>query len=1300
MSRIVYNPFINNFDYTYSPNSTGPVQSLTGNTGGSVAPDGSGTIFVVGNGTTLTSAGSGSTLTFSLIGPFSPTSYTAHGILVGEGASPIVAISPNAASGIPVISQGVSADPIYGTAVVAGGGTGAVTLTGVLTGNGTSAITGNAVNNHGVLLGGASNAVSSLGVAATGTVLSGNTGADPSFQALSGIAVTSITGTANQITASASVGAVTLSFPATAGLSVGSYQATTAPVGGLIAPGTVGIGTNAPSASAQLQVTSTKAYTISMTGTKTAVDGSLNQFCVNSTQAFLPTAGSSTSIAFSASNDFSAPSGQSITASGNYYAQPTFNAHVGSIGSHVGFYFDGGTAIVGGGTISQFYGALFLNPVATAGTCKMALCAQNAAIGYTTNTPPSNGIIVQGKSAFGSSTASTVAQIAVTGVTYTDGFSPGYTTTVTSTGNKILTVADTYQQYFTGSTTHTLTLPVVSTLLLGLEYRVVNLSSGIVTIVSSGGNTVLALPPSDHGLFTVVKITGTDQTSWDVQYFSNAAAVSSVSGTANQVSASPTTGAVVLTTPATFIAPGTIQATTTLSSGSAANASAQVTVTNTQPWGVFVTGTTTTNQSSIQAGLFVNQTFNPTGGNANSSGIYNSPFFAAPTGTTITRACGEYISNQYTGNIGTITDSFGVLIDVDANAAGTITRSRGLQVKKPTQGSTNYCATFDAGVGIGADNSVSTSNPAFVVSSVTAGNTTHSGTQTAQTGNNQTSVLVNSGFTPTGNLTGYAAAYAALPNFNSGSTNTMQQAICFYASPTAPSNANIISNMFGFYYDGGGTATNTVGNSYGIRVVAPAFGTTKFTAQFDAGVGIGQTNSTAATYALAVTGGMQVTTGFLNLPTSTTANGIIGINGVSYFHNGGVASSVYWGPNAGHGTTATGANNVVGGSGAGAALTSGANCVIIGAGAGAALTAPGNGQVVIGLNAGSIATTQPSNTFVGTSSGQYCSGQSNTFVGFGTGIGTVGTPASGNQNTCMGSAAGQVLSSGADNTFLGYLCGLSATSASSCVIIGSGAGQSISTTGSSGTTAVGYQALSALVAAGSTNGACTAVGYQALLLNTANTNTAVGAAALAASTTSAYNTAVGYNALGGALTSAGGNSLNIGLGYNAGAAYTTGDRLNICIGSSGTAGHSQEIVIGFTNNVPGTPQQTRCFIDGIYGANIGAGQPVLVTSLGGLYSVVSSARYKTDIQDLGDLSSPILKLRPRQFYYNNDKDQDHSLRYGLIAEEVAEVMPYLVHYKDDQPESVYYHELPVLILAEMQKLLARIELLEAQLTPK
>jgi hypothetical protein len=51
----------------------------------------------------------------SLIGPYAPATYTAHGVLVGEGTSSIVAISPGT-TGQYLTAQGASSDPIWTTA--------------------------------------------------------------------------------------------------------------------------------------------------------------------------------------------------------------------------------------------------------------------------------------------------------------------------------------------------------------------------------------------------------------------------------------------------------------------------------------------------------------------------------------------------------------------------------------------------------------------------------------------------------------------------------------------------------------------------------------------------------------------------------------------------------------------------------------------------------------------------------------------------------------------------------------------------------------------------------------------------------------------------------------------------------------------------------------------------------------------------------------------------------------------------------------------------------------------------------
>ena len=68
----------------------------------------------------------------------------------------------------------------------------------------------------------------------------------------------------------------------------------------------------------------------------------------------------------------------------------------------------------------------------------------------------------------------------------------GYATTATAAGTTTFTVASLYQQFFTGSTTQTVTMPVASTLYVGWKVRIVNNSSGVVTIQSSGANSIYA----------------------------------------------------------------------------------------------------------------------------------------------------------------------------------------------------------------------------------------------------------------------------------------------------------------------------------------------------------------------------------------------------------------------------------------------------------------------------------------------------------------------------------------------------------------------------------------------------------------------------------------------------------------------------------------------------------------------------------------------------------------------------------------------------------------------------------------
>ena len=90
-----------------------------------------------------------------------------------------------------------------------------------------------------------------------------------------------------------------------------------------------------------------------------------------------------------------------------------------------------------------------------------------------------------------------------------------YTTTATAAGTTTLTVSSTLLQFFTGSTTQTVVLPVVSTLATGQRYEIHNNSSGAITVNSSGGNLVATVPAGITTVCTCILITGTTAASWD-----------------------------------------------------------------------------------------------------------------------------------------------------------------------------------------------------------------------------------------------------------------------------------------------------------------------------------------------------------------------------------------------------------------------------------------------------------------------------------------------------------------------------------------------------------------------------------------------------------------------------------------------------------------------------------------------------------------------------------------------------------------------------------------------------------------
>lgn len=101
------------------------------------------------------------------------------------------------------------------------------------------------------------------------------------------------------------------------------------------------------------------------------------------------------------------------------------------------------------------------------------------------------------------------------------GLTYGYATTATAAGTTTLTVGSAAKQFFTGSTTQTVTLPVASTMTLGQSFDIINNSTGSVTVNSSGGNAVQVLTAGTTARITNILTSGTSAASWSSTYYAS-----------------------------------------------------------------------------------------------------------------------------------------------------------------------------------------------------------------------------------------------------------------------------------------------------------------------------------------------------------------------------------------------------------------------------------------------------------------------------------------------------------------------------------------------------------------------------------------------------------------------------------------------------------------------------------------------------------------------------------------------------------------------------------------------------------
>jgi hypothetical protein len=390
-------------------------------------------------------------------------------------------------------------------------------------------------------------------------------------------------------------------------------------------------------------------------------------------------------------------------------------------------------------------------------------------------------------------------------------------------------------------------------------------------------------------------------------------------------------------------------------------------------------------------------------------------------------------------------------------------------------------------------------------------------------------------------------------------------------------------------------------------------------------------------------------------------------------------NNAFFGSEAGQANT-TGAQNTFVGRGAGLNNTTGADNSFFGAFAGESNTG-GNLNTFIGLEAGKSNTTGGLNVFVGYRAGQFNTTGGGTYVGFEAGKANV----TGGGNSMFGTQAG-LNSTGQSNTFIGNAAGITNIAGSGNTTLGSEANVGVNNL--TNATAVGNQArvnCSNCLVLGSVNG-----------VNGATSNIAVGIGTTTPQSRLHVNGTSWFQGDITPLSSSAGKGLGLSYSTSLDAAtvfaydYATNTPKNILLNIPGGR-------VGI-----GTLSPSDMF-DVSGDIRVGTGSTGCVKDADGSLiagSCSSDLRFKQRIMPFPNLLHKLTQLQPVHFYWRAaeypEKHFGSKQSYGLIAQEVEQVLPELVTTDEQGYQTVNYSKLPLLTIQAVKELKAENDALKAQ----